>query len=398
VVALLAAPTATSASSSATRQVVSYGSATELAALERSGARVVRTLPALRSAVVETARPVGQRPVLRRAMTVDEPALAETFLPGVAWEWQWDAARMAEVPEWVLRAAARVKIAVIDSGADLRAPDVGDKAPATWSVLSRSNDVRDRLGHGTFVSSLAAGSIGNGVGISGFGGDAKLLVVQAIDRDGFITDVDEAAAIVYAVRHGAKIINLSIGGPATSQVEQRAIRWAARQGVLIVAAAGNEHADGNRPEFPAALLQPVGSYGRGGIGLAVGATSMDGRRADFSNTGSYLSLAAPGENVFAAESADSDWPHAELPWSSPGSYGWASGTSFAAPEVAGTAALVWAANPRLTRCQVVQVLKQSADGTSWNPELGWGRLDAAAAVQLALQTRGNALRTAFRRR
>jgi subtilisin family serine protease len=125
---------------------------------------------------------------------------------------------------------------------------------------------------------------------------------------------------------------------------------------------------------------------------------MDGRRADFSNTGSYLSLAAPGENVFAAESADSDWPHAELPWSSPGSYGWASGTSFAAPEVAGTAALVWAANPRLTRCQVVQVLKQSADGTSWNPELGWGRLDAAAAVQLALQTRGNALRTAFRRR
>jgi subtilisin family serine protease len=396
--ALLAAPSATSASSPVTRQVVSYRSPGALAALERSGARVVRTLPVLRSAVVETDRKLGQRPVLRRATTVDEPALAQTYLPGVAWEWQWDAARMGDVPDWVLRAAAGVKVAVIDSGADLGAPDVRDKAPATWSVLSRSHRVRDKLGHGTFVSSLAAGSVANGVGISGFGGDAKLLVVQAIAADGYITDVEEAAAIVYAVKHGARIINLSIGGSETSRVERRAIRWAARQGVLIVAAAGNEHEDGNRPEFPAALLQPVGSYGRGGIGLAVGATSMDGTRADFSNTGSYLSLAAPGENVFAAESADSDWPHASLPWASPGAYGWASGTSFAAPEVAGAAALVWAANPSLSAVQVAQLLKQSATGTSWNAELGWGRLDAAAAVQFALQTPGNALRAAFGRR
>lgn len=395
-VALLVAPSATPASSSVTRQVVSYRSAAELHALERSGARVLRTLPALRSAVVETSLALGQRPVLRRAQTVDEPALAKTYLPGVAWEWQWSAARMAEVPDWVLRAAAGVTIAVIDSGADLGAPDVRDKAPQTWSVLSRSQRVRDRLGHGTFVSSLAAGSVSNGVGISGFGGDAKLLVVQAIDAEGYITDVDEAAAIVYAVRHGAKIVNLSIGGSETSRVEQRAIRWAARRGVLVVAAAGNEHDEGNLPEYPAALLQPVGPYGRGGIGLAVGATSMDGTRAGFSNTGSYLSLAAPGYNVFAAESADADWPRADLPWTSPGYYGWGSGTSFSAPEVAGVGALVWAANPRLTARQVAKVLKQSASGTRWSPELGWGRLDAAAAVQLALQTQGETLRTASR--
>jgi subtilisin family serine protease len=396
-IALLVAPSATPASSPVTRQVVSYRSAAELAALEASGARVLRTLPALRSAVVETSRLVGERPVLRRAQIVDEPALAKTYLPGVAWEWQWSAARMGDVPDWVLRAAAGVKIAVIDSGADLGAPDVRDKVPQTWSVLSRSHRVRDRLGHGTFVSSLAAGSVSNGVGISGFGGDAKLLVVQAIDADGYITDVDEAAAIVYAVKHGAKIVNLSIGGAETSRVEQRAIRWAARRGVLVVAAAGNGHEEGNLPEYPAALLQPLGSYGRGGIGLAVGATSMDGSRAEFSNTGSYLSLAAPGYNVFAAESADADWPRANLPWASPGYYGWASGTSFAAPEVAGAGALVWAANPRLTATQVATVLKQSASGTRWSQELGWGRLDAAAAVQLALQTPGEALRAAVRR-
>ena len=367
-VALLAAPSAFG-SSNVSRQ---------LAALQQAGVRV----------------PLVARPVERRALTVEEPALADTYQPGVAWEWQWDAARMGEVPDSVVHAAAAVKIAVVDSGADLGAPDVADKHPETWSVLSRSTGVRDELGHGTFVSSLAAGSVDNGVGISGFGGDAQLLVVKAIDADGYITDVAEASAIVYAVRHGAKIVNLSIGGPESSPIERRAILWAAQRGVLVVAAAGNEHDQGNAPEYPAALLQPLGSNGRGGLGLAVGATSLDGTRAYFSNTGSYLSLAAPGLNVFASESAASAWPHAQLPWSSPGYYGWASGTSFSSPEVAGAAALVWGANPRLTAGQVADVLKRSADGNGWNRELGWGRLDAAAAVQLALKTSGNALRAA----
>ena len=393
VLACLAVPTATTAQASAPRRVVvSYHSTSELAALD---ARVVRRIPALHSAVVEARGPIsGQAPVLRRALTVDTPALARTYRPGVAWEWQWDAARVGDVPDSVLRAAGGVKIAVIDSGADLRAPDIAHKSPATWSVLSRSPRVADVLGHGTFVSSLAAGSTDDGVGIAGFGGDAKLLVVQAIDRNGYITDVDEAAGIVYAVKHGAKIINLSIGGSQTSPIEQRAIRYAASHGVLLVAAAGNEYQQGNQVEYPAALLQPVGSRGRGGIGLAVGATNMDGTRADFSNTGTYLSLAAPGDNVFAAESADSDWPHAQPPWASPGYYGWASGTSFASPEVAGAAALVWGANPGLTARQVAEVLKQSASGGTWNPQLGWGSLDAAAAVRLAQATRGDGLHSA----
>jgi subtilisin family serine protease len=394
VLTCVAAPSATPASSPSTRQVViGYRSAEQLAALELSGARIVRKLPALHRALVETSRPLaGPRPVLRRILTADEPALAQTFLPGIAWEWQWDAARMGEVPDWVLRDASSMTIAVIDSGADVRAPDLAAKSPATWSVLTRSRMVRDRLGHGTFVSSLAAGSVENGVGISGFGGDARLLVVQAIDAEGYITDVDEAAAIVYAVKHGAKIVNLSIGGSQTSAIERRAIRWAAQRGVLVVAAAGNDYDLGNPIEYPAALLQPVGSHGRGGVGLAVGASQMDGARASFSNTGSYISLAAPGSNVFAAESADSEWPRADTPWQSPGYYGWASGTSFAAPQVAGVAALVWGANPLLTARQVARVLKQSASGSTWNPQLGWGRLDAGAAVELALQTKGDALR------
>ncbi|MGZ4318929.1 MAG: S8 family serine peptidase [Gaiellaceae bacterium] len=78
----------------------------------------------------------------------------------------------------------------------------------------------DVLGHGTFVSSIAAGSVRDGDGIAGFGGDTKLLVVQAIDRDGSDTDVDAAAAIVYAVKHGANVANLSIGGLTARQVAE----------------------------------------------------------------------------------------------------------------------------------------------------------------------------------
>src|SRR6266576_2399837 len=346
-VACLAAPSATSsAQASAPRQaVVSYRSPSELA-----GLRVLRRIPELHVAVVDGSLR-GQTPVVRRALAVNAPALEQTFLPGVAWEWQWDAANMNAVPDSVLRAASRVKVAVIDSGADLGAPNVGDKAPAIWSVLSHSHKVKDVLGHGTFVASIAAGSVRDGVGIA---------------------------------------------GSETSANEKRAVRWAARQGVLIDAAAGNEHDDGNPVEYPAALLQPKASRGEGGIGLAVGATDRDGTRAYFSNTGSYLSLAAPGYNVFASESAASEWPHAQVPWDSPGFYGWASGTSFSAPEVAGVAALVWGANPLLTARQVAQVLKRSAHGSGWTPELGWGTLDAGAAVALAQATKGHALRRARR--
>ena len=299
-----------------------------------------------------------------------EPALVVLFRPGLPYEWQYVATRTNEVPDSVLRAAAGVKIAVIDTGADLRHPDLAAKSPETWDIVRKRTDVRDLDGHGTFVSTLAAGSVSNDEGIAGFGGDAKLLIIKASGQDGMFTEVDEAAAIVYAVDHGAKVINLSIGGEGTSIIEKRAVDYAANRNVLLVAAGGNEYEDGNPIEYPAALLQPPGSRGQGGVGLVVGATTMAGKRAYFSNTGSHISLAAPGDSVFGAvatTSAARDWPRYALPGSKAGLYGWSSGTSFSTPQVAGAAALVWAANPSLTAQQVAGVLKTTASGRGrWN--------------------------------
>src|SRR5207248_10200108 len=123
-----------------------------------------------------------------------------------------------------------------------------------------------------------------GEGIAGFGGDANLMVVQASAGGGTFSDVDEANAIEWAVDHGARIVNLSLAGTQTSSTEQAAIDYATSHGVLLVAAAGNEHESGNPVEYPAALLQPVGSDGKGGAGLSVGASTLDGTRASFSNT------------------------------------------------------------------------------------------------------------------
>jgi subtilisin family serine protease len=377
------------------RVVIGYANDRALAsAVHASGAVVVRNLAPLRVAELRTddiarlRRLRGirfvQRPATRASAA--EPALA-SIAGSAPLEWQYLATDEGAVPDAVLRAAANVRIAVIDTGADVTAPDIAAKSPITYNTRTGTTDVRDSNGHGTFVASIAAGSVTNGDGIAGAGGDAQLLVIKSGSASGAFTDVDEAAGITYAVDHGAKIINLSVGGPTTSTTEKRAIQYAVDHDALVVAAAGNEYAQGDPVEYPAALLQPVGSNGVGGGGLAVGASDASGAHAPFSNTGSWISLVAPGVDVLgdvSALSAPALYPRTQLPGSQQGLYGYASGTSFAAPQVAGAAALVWAANPALTAPQVAQILKQTATGGGrWSPELGFGVLDVGAAVARA---------------
>ena len=400
--ATLAAPAAMSASPAPAQgtAVVTYEHRTALRrALDRFPARIVRRLPDVRSVEVRPAdlrsfasgvsrlSGIASVETPERRFSASEPGLTAMYSAGVPYQWQYTATRASAVPHAVLRAASGVKIAVIDTGADVTAPDLAAKSPETYNVLNGSTDVRDFHGHGTFVASIAGGSVSNAEGIAGFGGDAQLLLIQSGRADGSFTDVDEADAIVYAVNHGARVINLSIGGTQTSVIEKKALDYAAEHGVLVVAAAGNEFEDGNPVEYPAALLQPVGSEGRGGIGLSVGATTKNGSRASFSNTGSWISLAAPGENVLGALSSYSrsrEWPRYPLPGSATGIYGFSSGTSFSAPQVAGAAALVWAANPSLNRDQVAWILKRTASGDGhWTKGLGYGVLDVGRAVATA---------------
>ena len=318
-------------------------------------------------------------PALRTTAAVGTPA--PVLAAGVsAFEWQLQATQESAVPDAVLQAASSVRIAVIDTGADLTAPALAAVHPLAHDAITGATLVTDANGHGTFVASLAAGTIGSG-------GDAQLLIVKAGEANGSFTDVDEAAGIVYAIDHGARILNLSFAGRTTSAIERRAIRYAVHRGALVIAPVGNDYAAGNPVEYPAALLQPVGSDGVGGAGLAVAASTSSGGRAAFSNTGSTVSLAAPGVDVLGALSrlaSPTHYPRAPISPSDGGLYGFGSGTSFAAPQVAGAAALVWAADPALTAAQVAQILKDTASGGgTWTPELGYGVIDVAGAVARA---------------
>lgn len=290
---------------------------------------------------------------------VASPAAAGTLA------WQSAATGIDRLPETVLAATTPAEVAVIDTGADVSASPLAAHPLETYNVLTRSTGVADTLGHGTFVASLAA--VGNG----------PLLIVKAAGSDGSISTVAEAAAIRYAVDHGARVINLSFAGLGTSPAERAAIRYAAGRGTLLVAAAGNDGAAGDPVEYPAALLQPVGSKGHGGYGLVVGASTQDGQRAAFSNSGSWISIAAPGQGVLGAL--------AGRPGAAPRNpIGIGSGTSYAAPQVAAAAALVWGVDPSLTARQVADLLKSTASGHgTWSAELGYGVLDVPAAVASA---------------
>jgi subtilisin family serine protease len=386
---------------------VSYTSPAALAALLRSHpARILRRLPELRlaelrpvdgtSEFVRAARRwhgiASAQPVERRTVA-DGPAVALGLVStpaGGAYEWQYYAAGVDRVPPSVLAAAARVTIAVLDTGVDLTAPGLARKVLATYDVRTGSRAADDQSGHGTFVSSLAAGATTAAGGIIGFGGDVRLLVVK-IAQSSAVTDVDVASGITYAVDHGAKVINVSVAGTSRSVVEQRAIAYAAAHGALLVAAAGNDALSGNPAEYPAAFLQPPGSNGGVTLGLSVVASDFGGSRAAFSEHGSFVSLAAPGVSVFGLLSSGScatGFTCTQLPGSASGAYGFASGTSFASAEVAGAAALVWAAAPRMTSRDVIRTLEQSASGRGmWSPELGFGVLDVGRAVALARSAR-----------
>jgi subtilisin family serine protease len=239
-----------------------------------------------------------------------------------------------------LAPAQPVTIAVVDTGANVRVPALASTPLATYDVRTHGSDVSDPNGHGTKVASLIARSDSR----------ARLLIIRAGSTSGAFSDTGEAAAIRYAVAHGARIINLSLGGSRTSSVERDAIRFAIAHGVLIVAAAGDDYA--NRPEYPAALL--------GSAGLAVAAVDASGARELFSNTGPWVSIAASG----------------------------AHGTSFAAPLVSAAAARVWRANPALTARQVVAVVQETASGHGVRTDaLGFGVLDVVGAVARATSRR-----------
>ena len=299
----------------------------------------------------------------------------------------------------VLPLLPTVRVAVIDSGVDVYHPDLRGQILAARSFVGGSP--ADDQGHGTFVAGEIAASVDDGHGIAGLAPAANLLVAKVVRPDGSVSTRAEARAIRWAVKLGAKVINVSLGGlrdpqdplfTGYSKVEQQAVDDAVANGVLVVAAVGNNKYAPVKPwrfaSYPAALphVLGVGSYGR------------SGDVSTFSNQDPvFVDLVAPGEDMFSLfprvltlKNTNCD----EQGYSScgPKEYRHAAGTSFSAPQVSAAAATLFSLDLSLTPDQVSWLLERAA--TSATPDngcldcpsgrnamTGWGKLNIAAAVR-----------------
>lgn len=254
-----------------------------------------------------------------------------------------------------------VVVAVVDSGADLGHPDLQGKLVSGWDFVNNDADPTDDYGHGTHVTGIIAALTNNGVGIAGIGYSTRVLVVKVLDSNNSGTYSGIAQGIVYAADQGARIINLSLGGTEFSQTLLDAVEYAWSKGALLVAAAGNWAS--SAPFYPAAFEHV----------MAVAATDANDNRWTSSNYGSYISVSAPGVNVYST-----NWNK-----TSGTGYGYRSGTSMAAPHVSGVAALLLAQNPARSNVQLWSIIEGSADdlgAAGWDAYYGHGRVNAYRAV------------------
>lgn len=256
----------------------------------------------------------------------------------------------------VTTGSAAVTIAVLDTGVMRTHEDLSGRLVEGYDFINDTDQPDDDNGHGTGVAGIIGAATNNGRGIAGITWQNPVMPVKVLDRNGSGNYSVIAKGIVYAADQGARVLNLSLGGTNASSTLKRAVDHAYRKNAVVVAAAGNA----NGPVmYPAAYPNVI----------AVAAVDDNDRRANYSNYGPEVSVAAPGNNVFSTALG--------------GDYKTNTGTSFAAPMVAGLAGLILSVKPELEPRGVKQIIEKGAVdlGNPGRDEYyGWGRIDMAAAL------------------
>lgn len=239
-----------------------------------------------------------------------------------------------------------------------------------YDVADNDNDVNPpnfAFNHGTHVSGCAAAVTDNGTGVASIGFNCSLMPIKATRNTSNSTSLDNTfGGVEYAILSGADIVNMSFGGNGFSNTWQNLLNVGHKAGMLFVGTAGNNGINENR--YPASYAHVIN----------VGATNSDDRKANYSSFGSTVDVMAPGTSIRSTMPATS------------GSYGNQSGTSMAAPIVAGLLGLMKSVNPCLTPDELEIALKQSCDNINavngaYIGNIGAGRINATAALTLLSQ-------------
>lgn len=283
---------------------------------------------------------------------------------------QWALDRVPFEAAWTVTRGRGVVVAIIDSGVNAAHQELSGSVLPGKDYVNAGSDARiDPNGHGTHVAGVIAAHVNNGLGIAGAAPDVRILPIRVLDANGGGVASNVAKGIIWAADHGARVINLSLGGGQATGVRQ-AIQYANSKRAVVVAAGGNNYSTGNAPMYPAAYPEAI----------AVAAVDTNLTHPSFSNTGSYIDVAAPGVGIVSA------WGSSRTAYAS------ASGTSMATPFASAEAAMIIAANPKLTAERVAQVLKATAHDLGrggFDPVFGYGLLNPRGAILAATPRAAN---------
>ncbi|MDE2142609.1 MAG: S8 family peptidase [Elusimicrobia bacterium] len=284
-----------------------------------------------------------------------KPVRPQYSLPaGVnAAEVPWGIARVNAPNAWSVTQGQGVKVAVIDTGIDCNHPDLKANCAGGYNALDSSKPPMDDNEHGTHVSGTIAGVL-DGKGVVGVAPKARLYAVKVLDKDGSGGLTSIIKGLIWAGRNRMDVANMSLGSPMGTIFMRAAVKFAQMEGVVVVAAAGN---DGKAVGYPAAYPEAI----------AVAALTPNEGIADFSNRGAKVEFIAPGEDVKSSVPG--------------GGYAVFDGTSMATPHVTGLAALAVARGAHGLD-QVRAALKRAAKRVpGLTPEeQGAGVIDAALLV------------------
>jgi len=276
------------------------------------------------------------------------PALAPN---DPAWPLEWGLVVTHTADLWhTTTGDPRVVVAVVDTGVAPVADLKGALVPG-WNFVAGNANTNDTEGHGTWVASIVAARGNNNLDAAGYCWRCSVMPIRVSDGHGPASTTDIARGIVWAVDHGARIINISLNGPGADPAEQMAIAYAAAHNVLVAAAAGNS--GDTAPRYPAAYPSV----------LAVAGTDEQNALYPWSTRGDWVNIAAPGcatlidPNVGVASGC---------------------GSSFAPAAVAGIAGLLFSIDGSLTAAQVSDALRSTAHPVAG---IGGGTVDALAAAR-----------------
>jgi subtilisin family serine protease len=331
-------------------------------ALAAAGATLISTIPDIDTVVAGV--PPGAEGAAATILAADPHVRSverDVFVHGAdvtpddpLWTAQTGPREISAPAAWgITRGASSTILAVLDSGVDSAHPELAGKLVPGYDIVNGDSDPADDNGHGTSVAGVAAAQTNNGTGLAGVCWLCSIMPVKVIDASGTGTTAGLAAGITWATDHGARVVNMSVAGPAGTDTLAAAVRYAADHGVVMVAAAGNDGA--TTPTYPAAYPDVV----------AVAATLLGNVLYPFSNRGSWVALTAPGCTTAPSRTITR--------------YTYFCGTSAAAPLVAGVAGLVVSAAPDASAASVRQVLETTARPAG-DGSVAYGALDAYRAV------------------